>query len=891
VNRTLFKTGWRYLRRHPWQSLLMVLGISLGVAVVIAIDLANASASRAFDLSAESVAGRATHQIVGGPNGLDGAIYTQLRREGEPLKGFPYSSSPVVSGYLTSPQLGERPLQILGVDPFAEAPFRSYLGHGLGGDAAKSGFSQAQGPSAGDLTVFLTQPGALLLSQQTAARYGLQPCPTLKADLDSSEPGCRILLESGGRQSLAFLAGVILPGGDDASQRLLQRTLDGLILVDISSAQEILGRVGTLDHIDLLLPEDETRLQAALADLKARLPAGVQVQPVSARQGTIQEMTAAFRVNLTALSLLALVVGMFLIYNTMTFAVVQRRGMYGTLRCLGVTQAEIFRLVLGEALLAGMIGSALGTLLGVLLGQGAVQLVTQTINDLFFVVSVRGVQVPLGSLVKGIGLGLGATLLSAALPAWEAASVPPRQALSRSGLESKAGRLIRRAAWAGLALIGLGGLLLLLPGRSLVISFAATFAIVVGCALLSPLATRAIMRRLSVPLGRVWGSLGRMAPRNVVGSLSRTAIAVMALMVAVSVTIGVSVMIGSFRRTVQAWLSQTLAGDVYISAPSLNANQSAVAIDPGLIEQLRTWPGVERVDTLRSARLESAYGLVQLSATDNFTVAFEREFLFTTVSPDQIWEQMLAGGVLLSEPLYTRLDLPRQGAVIQLDSDRGPVDFPVLGVYYDYASTTGVLMMAQPVYRQYWDDSSITASALRLGEGVDAAETTRQIEDALGQFGGQNLVVRPNQELRDDVLVVFDRTFAITSALQLLATVVAFVGVLSALLSLELERQRELGILRAVGLTVRQMWGLVFLETGLMGGAAGLLSMPTGYLLALILVYIINRRSFGWTLQMQVEWQPFAAALLVALGAAMLAGIYPAWRLGRMEAAEALRSE
>ena len=160
--------------------------------------------------------------------------------------------------------------------------------------------------------------------------------------------------------------------------------------------------------------------------------------------------------------------------------------------------------------------------------------------------------------------------------------------------------------------------------------------------------------------------------------------------------------------------------------------------------------------------------------------------------------------------------------MITLDSDRGPVDFPVLGVYYDYASTTGVLMMAQPVYRRYWDDTSLTAAALRLEEGVDAGETANQIEDALGNFGGQNLVVRPNQELREAVLVVFDRTFAITSALQLLATVVAFVGVLSALLSLELERQRELGILRAVGLTVRQMWGLVFLETGLMGGAAGL---------------------------------------------------------------------
>ena len=266
MNLTLAKTAWRYLRRHPWQSLLMVLGISLGVAVVIAIDLANASASRAFDLSAESVAGRATHQIVGGPNGLDEAIYTQLRRE-----GFPYPSAPVVSGYLTSPQLGDRPIQILGVDPFSEAPFRSYLGGG------SAGSSQALSPGGGELTVFLTQPGALLLSQPTAGRYGLEPCPNLQAgigfdDAQSEPPGCRIVLESGGRQTLSFLAGVILPGGDAASQRLVQRTLDGLVLADIGTAQEILGQVGVLDHIDLLLPEDEITLQAALDDLANRLP-------------------------------------------------------------------------------------------------------------------------------------------------------------------------------------------------------------------------------------------------------------------------------------------------------------------------------------------------------------------------------------------------------------------------------------------------------------------------------------------------------------------------------------------------------------------------------------------------------------------------------------------
>jgi putative ABC transport system permease protein len=210
-------------------------------------------------------------------------------------------------------------------------------------------------------------------------------------------------------------------------------------------------------------------------------------------------------------------------------------------------------------------------------------------------------------------------------------------------------------------------------------------------------------------------------------------------------------------------------------------------------------------------------------------------------------------------------------------------------VYYDYASTQGTVLMALPVYQSSWQDREITAMALKLAPGVDVDVITDQLQEALSPT--QRLLVRANQTLRAEVLEVFDRTFAITGALQLLATVVAFIGVLSALLSLELERQRELGILRAVGLTVRQLWSLILLETGLMGSAAGLLAMPTGYILALILVYIINRRSFGWTLQMQVDALPFIEAFLVAVIAAVLAGLYPAWRMGRMLTSEALRSE
>jgi len=531
----------------------------------------------------------------------------------------------------------------------------------------------------------------------------------------------------------------------------------------------------------------------------------------------------------------------------------------------------------------------LGMALGVILGQGAVRLVTQTINDLFFVVTVRGVQIPWSSLAKGALLGMAATLLTAAPPAWEAASVPPRLALSRSGLESKARRAIRFSAVAGgiLVLTGIG--VLLIPTRDLVISFAGTFMIIVGAAMLVPLLTGVLMGGASPIMGRLFGTLGRMAPRGVVNSLSRTAIAVMALMVAVSVTIGVSLMVGSFRYTVQTWLNETLQGDIYISVPGLTATTPSTTIEPQVIEALKRWPGVTRADVLRSVEVDSPLGPVHIAATDNDHIENERVFLHRDDAASGLWQAMADGAVIVSEPFANRFDLPRQGGSITLNTDEGPKKFSIAGIYYDYASSQGTVLMPLSVYRQHWDDPSITAVALRLEAGQAVEAVVHSLQERLPTQ--QGLLVRPNRELREDVLEVFDRTFAITGALQLLATFVAFIGVLSALLSLELERQRELGILRAIGMTVHQLWSVVLMETGLLGLVAGLLAMPTGYLLSLILVYIINRRSFGWTLQMDISWLPFAQAMLVAVMAAVLAGLYPAFRMGRMITSEALRSE
>jgi len=267
-----------------------------------------------------------------------------------------------------------------------------------------------------------------------------------------------------------------------------------------------------------------------------------------------------------------------------------------------------------------------------------------------------------------------------------------------------------------------------------------------------------------------------------------------------------------------------------------------------------------------------------------------RDYAWIAGDRATLWSRFLAGeGVMISEPLLLREGLPLPPPPITLLTEQGPRTLPVLAVLYDYTSDQGMVMISLDLYRQWWEDDGISSIGLFLESGVEADAVVAGLQRAFA--GREDVVVQSNAGVRGNAMDIFDRTFAITAALQLLATVVAFIGVLSALMSLQLERTRELGVLRATGMTVRQLWQLTLLETGLMGATAGLLAMPTGYVLAWILIYVINVRSFGWTLQMQLTPANFLQAFAVAVVAALLAGIYPALRLGQMVIATAIRQE
>jgi putative ABC transport system permease protein len=831
-----------YLRRHPWQLFLAVLGICTGVAVIVAVDLSNESSKRAFRLSMDTLNGQATHQVIAGPDGVDESIYTNLRTSG-------YSNiAPIVTGYVRA---GELTLQVLGVDVFAERLFRSFtVPANVDADIVSAGGTEAI------VRGLLASDGGAILPADTASEIGVGQGETFE-------------IVAGGR---TFGARLVAMNGAAATQA------NDVIVVDIATAQSWLGMKGRLSRIDVRIATDDA---AAAQALQERLPAGARLLSAAARTQSTIDMSNAFMTNLSAMSLLALLVGLFLIYNSMAFAVLQRRDLIGVLRALGVTRGQMASLIMTEALAIAVLASGFGVLAGLWLGDQLLVLVARTISDHYFRLSVTDVQIAPVSVIKGIVAGVGATCVAAAVPAFEAASFRPRLAMSRSTLERRAGELVSRLLWVGLVLLGLSALIIVTSGTSLVGGLTGLFALILGFTFCIPVVIRRLAAWLAPLAAQIYGTPGRLAIAGIGASLSRTGVAIVALAVAVSATIGVSVMVGSFRVSVDDWLGNTLQSDVYVGVPR-------GALDPALIADIASIPGVAEYSTSRRAWFEAGSGRVQLVAIDMASGSYSGTRL-RHGDADEVWRQFNDESAVLVSDSYAYRTGTDVGDEIPIDTTRGEFRLPVASIYQSYDANGGALMMSRSTYDRLFDDHRIDSIGLYLDPGVDA----EQIMSAIRQVsaGRQSLIMNSSDRIRDLSLGIFDRTFVITNVLYWLAVGVAVVGILGAMLALQLERAREYGVLRALGMTPGQTGSLVMTQTGAIGLMSGIAALPLGLVMAWLLVEVINRRAFGWQIDLVVTPGPFAWALLISVSAALAGGVFPAWRAGRVSPAGAMREE
>ena len=871
---TLWAASFRHLLRHPAQLALALVGLSLGVATIIAVDIATASSRRAFQLSMDTVNGAATHQLVGGPQGIDERLYVELQTHallpGQP----PPALAPVVEGYVT---IGDRDMQLVGLDPLA-SPELGPRAAPLGGerDAQESGPSGARRGATGGalpgarrqdapelLRQWLVEPGAVVMAAGVAKELGL----TRQR---------KFALDVGGVAHSA----VLLDSIDGAGA-----AYDGLVLTDIAQAQEWLGMIGRLSRIDLKIPAGPEG-EALLARLRARLPPGVALHEAQGRTRQSLDMTGAFTTNLKAMSMLALLVSTLLIYGAISFAVVQRRRVIGVLRALGATRGEVLAIVLTEAAALGVVGAGLGLLLGVAIGRELITLVSQTINDLYFVVAVKETTLPVSSVVKAMLGGFVTALVAALLPALEVAGSAPQLGLRRSVLESRAVQIARRLILVSAVLAVSAGIVVMVSGRSLLAGFIALFMLLLSVAAVTPAVLRGLARLAARVSGRA-SPVARLAFGDIAASLSRTGVAVAALGMAVAAMIGVSIMVESFRESLRDWLGHTMRADVYVTAPGPGADRPERRIEPGVIKALLSATGIDDHSESRQVIVESPSGPVQLTALQLTRVGYSA---LQMVAGDaaHAWPQFDRGAVIISEPLAWRLQL-RLGDELPLSTAAGLHRFRIAAIYREYGNDRGNVLLSLATYRQFWHDHEITSLGIYLSPDARPAAVIADMRAAV--HGRQALLMRSNADIRAVSMSIFERTFIITRVLYWLAAGVAAVGLVSSLLAWELERSHELAIVRSIGLTPLGAAVLIEAQTGFMGLVALVAAIPTGLLTALVLTDVINRRAFGWQIDLHLTLTQFTDALLLALAAALVAGLYPAWRTARASIAADIREE
>ncbi len=838
----LWRSSWRHFRGHPWLTGLALFSIALGVAVVTAVDLANHGAMTALRLTVESLSGRASHRLLGPPAGVPESIYPALRTHAAVM-----NAAPIVQGSALAPDHDNQRLSILGIDLFAEPPFRPHV---------------SRSAPKGDLKDFFLTPASGFLLADTAAELGLKS-------------GDRFRIVAANTPHTITLLGLL-----DPADPLVRQGLANTLLVDIASAQELLGMTGLLSRVDLELT---TGGETALAPL---LTPGLRLLENESRAETLEALTRSFRLNLTVLSLLALMVGMFIIYNTITFSVVRRRHIIGLLRAQGVGRRDIFWQLLADGLLLGLPGTLLGVALGILLGEGLVGLVARTINDIYFALEVTDLALDPLSLAKGVVLGIGASLVATLPPAWEATTVPIPSALARSTLEGDPNRWPMPSALAGTAALLAGGLFLAVPSQHLFPGFTALGLFTIGSALLCPLAAKVLLILLKKPMKRFFGFSGTLANGGVMRNLSRTGIAIAALSVAVATAVGMGIMIRSFRSTVVHWLERTVASDIYASVAGTLATSGTVNLDPELIRAFNEADGVASVGLGRRLILESPQGFTRLFILDIDWQRFS-EFLFVHGDPRRLWPRFQNDEVVIVSESFAFHRRQRVGDRLTLPTPSGEKSFEIIGIFSDFRSDAGMVTMSRRLFRHHWRDDGMITMGIRLQEDADLETVLETLKTLAGEE--RPLVINDNRSLRQASMEIFDRTFAITRVLRLLGVLVAFFGVLTALMAIELERSRELAVFRALGLSPRALNHLILLETGLVGLVAGLIAIPLGWLQGILLIQVINYRSFGWTLHMDVDAGLLLQALVIAVPTALLAGLLPAKRMARTPPAEALR--
>jgi len=845
---------WFILRRlaqEPLRSMTTTLGVALGIAVVVAIQLTNASSLRGFEAALNAVSGRASLEIVGTGVGVDETRLTGLgwlRDYGD--------VTPVIEGEIALREKArpQETLRVLGIDILRDRSFRDYP------------LTESPDLPSDRLLSRLLDPSSAILAEKFAAPRGLQVGSTFDAI-------------AADRTTTLTVRGLLKDEGP-------ARVLDGhFVLMDIAAAQFLLDRLGRIDRVEIRL-EDPARIESAEQEIRARLPAGLAVQRPAQRGRQVEQMLSAFHLNLTALSYIALVVGLFLVYNTVSVAVLSRRGEIGVLRALGVSRSRVRTLFLAEAATFAVAGCSAGVVLGRFLANGAVALTATTVSTLYIRTAAAPPALDWSVIVLAFAVGVPLALIAAAIPAQEAARVPPAAAIRGSDQVDTRTRIPRRYVAVAIALLALGGWLATRPAVNglPIFGYASAFAIIFGASFLVPAVLFAVVRTLDAPVRRFLHVEHWLAVTNISSAVFRLSISVAALAVSLSMMVAIAVMVGSFRETVVYWTGQTLQADLFVSPAAAGRPSAEATLSPEVVRTVMTSQDVLAVDRFRVTDVPYGDTRIRVGAGDFDVILTHGSLLFKTpetpTDAKTAMRSAIGEDAVVASEAFTLKHAVNVGDQVLVPTPAGPVSFRLAAVYFDYSNDRGVLMMDRSTFERHFGALAPSGLTVYLKDRTMPEEARARILSAIGD--SHSVFINTNQSLRAEVLRIFDSTFAITYALELVAIVVAILGISGTLVTLVLEREAEFTILRLMGTGRRQIRRMVVGEAVIIGGVSQAIGLVVGLALSMVLIYVINVQSFGWTIQFHVPWTFLAQSSVLIVAATALAGLYPARRANQL---------
>jgi len=665
---------------------------------------------------------------------------------------------------------------------------------------------------------------------------------------------------------------------------------EAAIVMDIGAAQRALSREGRLDRILLKVPE-KPGVEEWRKRIEEILPAGVSVRATGTATKENRKMLAAFRWNLELLSTIALAVGAFLIYNTISVSVVRRRADIGIVRALGASRGMVLNAFMGEAAVIGLAGAVIGVPLGRAMATGAVKLMGATVNALYVSSRPGAITLNASAVLLALGIGAGIAVVSAYSPAREAAMIPPVEAMARGRREYMFRVHKTRDLWIAIVLAGLAMAASRGPeiwGKP-ALGYLAALLLIAATVMAIPASVDAITRIASSWLGKHFGAEAGLASRSLGGSLRRTSVLVGALCTAVAMMTAVGIMVGSFRETVVQWMNSELPADLYLRPAGAPGPERHPTISPELPEKIARVKGVEAVEGLRAYETSYEGMPAELLGADlrNPELHHESDLLSGRPTPKVLREMRGTNAVIVSEPFATKHRV-KAGDTILLAMGERVEGFRVLDVCYDYASERGYILMDRGVMLRYLPDPALSNLAVYVKPGFAPERVRQELQRAAA---GYRVLIFSNRDLRQQAIEIFDRTFAITYALEAIAVLVAVMGVAGALLALVIDRKREMGLLRYLGAAGGQIRKIILAEAALLGLLANAAGVALGFLLSLILIFVINKQSFGWTIQFHWPVAALVGALTVVYAATVVAGFYPARVAMRMNPLEAVHEE